>query len=125
VVSGTTGTTGALLGSCACVLSGFILNINGFLYTMSRPVPKKRKRIYIELIMCFAVLLILAITSLNIASWLAPKDVLGSSTENDNVNATEEFWADFLITHPSYIPGWIETGRDDIANSLDPNYIMP
>ncbi len=65
-------------------------------------------------------LLVLLITSLNISSYLNPKQVkvLGTETENKE----EVFWQDFLSKNPNYIPGWVEVGRMDVVQQIDPNY---
>jgi hypothetical protein len=60
---------------------------------------------------------------INIKNYLSPKAlperVLGAETRLD---ATEEFWNNFLSKNPNYVPGWIEIGRADKAYKLDPNF---
>lgn len=41
--------------------------------------------------------------------------VLGAETNNS-------FWEDFMQKHSTYIDGWIELGRIDKVNEIDPNY---
>ena len=71
----------------------------------------------------FALLAILFLTAVNINSVSTQKEdvVLGAKTEiTDDV-----FWKNFLDKNPEYIPGWIEIGRMNKANEIDPNYIKP
>lgn len=72
-----------------------------------------------EFFLFVALLLILLLTSININNYLSPKKVLGSSIENIQ---EENFWGNFLIKNPNYIPGWIEIGRLDKAREIDPNF---
>lgn len=88
------------------------------------PVPKSNKRIIksIDLFFIyFAVLIIIILSIVNINTYLTPRKikVLGASTENNDIT----FWQEFLTKNPSYIPGWIETGRTDKASEIDPNYL--
>lgn len=124
-VSGTAGGGTLTLGACVGGFTGSILNINGFIHTMSRPVPKKKKSIYIELIMCVAALILLVLSSLNISYTQKPKRVLGAFIAQDNSFDNEKFWNDFLDEHPDYIPGLFETGQTEDAKKVDPNYVMP
>lgn len=64
--------------------------------------------------------LLLILTSLNIYSFLKPKNnfVLGAQTKNEY----GIFWFNFLKQNPTYIPGWIEIGRPDKVKAIDPNY---
>ena len=75
-----------------------------------------------ELLIYISLLVVLILTSINIDNYLKPKitKVLGTKT----VNSEETFWQDFLINNPDYIPGWIETGRTDKVNEIDPNYLL-
>ena len=41
--------------------------------------------------------------------------VLGIETNNS-------FWEDFMQKHSTYIDGWIELGRIDKVNEIDPNH---
>jgi hypothetical protein len=84
---------------------------------------KKVNKIAKELFIYVFLLLILLITSVNINNYLKSKDtkVLGSETQNKEV----VFWQNFLTKNPTYVPGWIETGRMDKAGEIDPNYIKP
>jgi hypothetical protein len=76
-------------------------------------------KIALDLFMFVAALFILFLTATNIENYLAPKEVLGAETQ---VDTTENFWQDFLIKNPNYIPGWIEIGRVDKVKEIDPNY---
>ena len=78
-----------------------------------------------ELFIYVVFLFILLLVSINIDTYLRPVNVdvkvLGAETQNNK----EVFWQDFLSKHPDYVPGWIEIGRTDKANEIDPNYIKP
>jgi hypothetical protein len=79
-------------------------------------INKASKELFIFVVFLF----ILCLTAINISSFSKPKvKVLGVETIN---SSNEKFWNDFLIKHPNYIPGWIETGRTDRAKEIDPNY---
>ena len=92
--------------------------------------PKTAKRnkllnkISKELFIYVVFLFILLLASVNIDTYLKPIDadvkVLGAETQNKE----GAFWQDFLSKHPDYIPGWIEVGRIDKANEIDPNYLI-
>jgi len=75
-----------------------------------------------ELFIYVALLFVLLLVSINIDTYLKPvtTKVLGAETQNKE----DVFWQDFLSKHPDYIPGWIEIGRIDKANEIDPNYII-
>lgn len=85
----------------------------------AKRVNKIAKEIFIYVFLLF----ILLLTSINISNHLTPKEtkVLGSETENKE----EVFWQGFLNKNPDYIPGWIEIGRTDRVQEIDPNYIKP
>jgi hypothetical protein len=76
-----------------------------------------------ELFIYVVVLFLLLLVSINIDTYLKPVEtkVLGAETQNNE----EVFWQDFLSKHPDYVPGWIEIGKADKANEIDPNYIKP
>lgn len=76
-----------------------------------------------ELFIYAALLFILLLASMNVSSYLRPKQtkVLGTETENKEV----VFWQDFLAKNPDYIPGWIEIGKTEKVNTIDPNYFKP
>ncbi len=78
-----------------------------------------------ELFIYVIFLLVLLLASINIDTYLRPTNidvkVLGAETQNKEAL----FWQDLLSKHPGYIPGWIEIGRIDKANEIDPNYIKP
>jgi regulatory protein YycI of two-component signal transduction system YycFG len=84
---------------------------------------KKVNKTTLEIFIYVFLLLVLLLTSININIFLQPKQtkVLGAETQNNE----EIFWQDFLSKHPDYIPGWIEMGKADKANEIDPNYIKP
>ncbi len=44
--------------------------------------------------------------------------------ESENITIDTEFWNKFLNDNPNYIPGWLEIGRVDKVNELDPNYLI-
>lgn len=83
------------------------------------PIKKVNKNAF-EIFIYLAILAILLLTSLNINSFLKPKqnDVLGIETDNSD----EIFWQDFVRRNPDYVPGWLELGREDKATEIDPNY---
>lgn len=92
---------------------------------MSSPVLKIKQKIYLELIMSVAILMILVLTSLNISTFLTARKVLGTETSNPDTKSVSDetkFWEDFLVKNPNYIPGWIEIGRTDKAKEIDPNF---
>ena len=76
-----------------------------------------------EIFIYVFLLLTLLLVSINIGTYLHPKQtkVLGDETQNMN----EIFWQDFLSKNPDYIPGWIEIGDIGKANSINPNYLKP
>lgn len=80
---------------------------------------KKVKRSLKDLTFYILLLVILVLTSINIANFLAPKKVLGASIQETN---TDKFWQDFLAKNPDYVPGWIEIGNTEKAKQIDPNY---
>lgn len=73
----------------------------------------------LELSVFVAVLFVLLLATVNIKNYLAPKKVLGAEVR---VDTTEIFWQEFLNKNSDYIPGWIEIGRIDRANEIDPNW---
>jgi len=85
---------------------------------------QKVNSVIVELFIYVALLFILLLTATNIESYQAPKiplKVLGAKTQ---VNSDDKFWGDFLTKNPSYIPGWVETGKMDKAKEIDPNYLI-
>lgn len=68
----------------------------------------------------FLIVFLLLLTSLNIKNRLTPRSVLGAEVET---GSSEDFWQDFVTENPSYIPGWIELGRLDKAEVIDPNFV--
>jgi hypothetical protein len=83
---------------------------------------KMTSNIIVELFIFIAIISVLFMTSLNIKNYLTPKKVLGA---NIQVDRSQNFWQDFLVRNPNYIPGWIEAGRIDRVKEIDPNYIIP
>lgn len=86
------------------------------------PTPKvnDNTKLLFFIVICFVLLML---SMVNIKNYFSPKTlperVLGAETHLD---ATEEFWNDFLNKNPNYVPGWIELGRMDKALTLDPNF---
>lgn len=72
-----------------------------------------------ELLVYVLILFVLLLSVMNIENYLTPRKVLGAETK---ANPEDVFWQDFLNKNPSYIAGWIEKGRMDKANEIDPNY---
>ena len=75
----------------------------------------------IELLVFVSALFILILSAANIENYQTPKKVLGAETQ---VIPNEQFWQDFLIKNPNYIPGWIEMGKTDKVREIDPNYYI-
>ncbi len=109
---------------------GFVgpyFNNNRFITTMSRVVSNKIQNRYIELGVGVGILLVLLLTSINISNYLYPEKVLGVSSRDTlgkNLSDETKFWEDFLIDNPEYIPGWVELGRLDKVEKIDPNYFL-
>lgn len=85
---------------------------------------KKVNRRSIEFYSIAAItLFLLLFTAININSYLKPKTntVLAAETETSDT----EFWQNFLSENPDYIPGWVELGRPDKVQKIDPNYLGP
>jgi uncharacterized secreted protein with C-terminal beta-propeller domain len=76
----------------------------------------------IELFLFVATLFVLLLSAANIEYYQTPKKVLGVETQD---NSSEKFWQEFLNKNPDYLPGWIEIGRMDKIEEIDPNYITP
>lgn len=86
----------------------------------AKKVNRRSKEYYILAILTVAILLLSAI---NLNTYLKPdtNTVLAAETENVEI----VFWQNFLTNNPSYIPGWMDLGREDKVRSIDPNYIIP
>ena len=73
-----------------------------------------------------AILAVLLLTMFNLQSFLGVKKILGVSITTTSINSinspNREFWEDFVVKNPTYIPGWIELGRMDKVREIDPNY---
>jgi hypothetical protein len=76
-----------------------------------------------ELFIYVALLFTLLLTLINISTYLRPKKVKVLAAETQNKST--DFWEVFLDKNPSYVPGWIETGKLDKAMEIDPNYTRP
>jgi hypothetical protein len=80
----------------------------------------------LELLFIYLVVVVsLCLTATNIATYLSPRLVLGIEAEseaNDIDSQYAIYWESFLTANPEYIPGWLETGRHDIARQIDPNF---
>lgn len=63
--------------------------------------------------------LILLLSIFNLQNINKPKNiaVLGANTNN-------LFWENFVQKHPTYINGWLELGKMDKVNEIDPNYFL-
>ncbi len=71
-------------------------------------------------------LVLMALSSINISTFLNQKRVLGIATTKTHDQPDEtQFWTDLLDKNPNYIPGWIEIGRIDQVKEIDPNYLIP
>ena len=85
----------------------------------ARMINKSAKEIFIYL----SLLIVLLLTLININNYSKPNvhkivKVLGVETQNSEAL----FWQNFLTKNPSYIPGWVEMGRNDKVMTVDPNY---
>lgn len=65
---------------------------------------------------------LLMLSAVNINNIISEKKVLGAGSHN---NVELEFWEDFLLENPNYIPGWVEINLNDQARSINPNYQLP
>ena len=83
---------------------------------------KKVNKAVIEIFVFVAALFVLLLTVVNIDNYKAPQKVLAVETQ---INSDDKFWEDFLTKNPDYIPGWLEEGRIDKVNEIDPNYLLP
>lgn len=79
---------------------------------------KKIRNSILEVAIYTLVITLLLISIQNIKTYLQPKKVLGIATTNNY----DIFWSKFLKQNPNYVPGWIETGREDIVKQIDPNF---
>jgi hypothetical protein len=69
-----------------------------------------------------SIITLLLLSALNIKNFLTPDVVLGTGHVN---SVNEDYWREFLLENPDYIPGWIELGRFDKVMQIDPNYPLP
>ena len=83
---------------------------------------KSVNKVFNQLLVFVAALLVLLLSAINIGDYQSPKKVLGAESQVDYDN---KFWEEFLVKNPDYIPGWIEIGRFDKVNEIDPNYFTP
>lgn len=75
--------------------------------------------------MCVSVVFLMALSAFNVFLFLKPSKILGLSTFDAQARDTQNFWDEFLIKHPNYVPGWIEIGEPEKAEEIDPNYFKP
>ena len=71
--------------------------------------------------------LIILLSIFNLQKTSKEKDtVLGINTETVQTKLDNErmFWENFQIKNPTYIDGWIELGRFDKVEGIDPNYFI-
>lgn len=80
---------------------------------------KAAKELFVYVFLIFVLLL----TSINISEFLKSKTIKVLGTETENKEGS--FWKEFLTSHPDYVPGLIESGRQEEANKIDPNYSKP
>ncbi len=72
------------------------------------------------------VALVVLLSIINISIYRSGSQVLGVSTSKKvNQGSETEFWDKFLLEHPSYIPGYLETNQIEKAMEIDPNYVIP
>lgn len=76
---------------------------------------------FLILIVGVFILLLLSLININFytSMKLPEKNVLGSKTETE---INESFWNEFLNKNPNYIPGWVEMGRMDEVEKINPNF---
>jgi len=87
------------------------------------------------LLLCFGVVFILFLTSLNLLRFNENKKVLGISTNLKNKEKEIRFWENIVVNHPSYRDGWINLAKIELfygnrdyaiawfenAQKIDPN----
>ncbi len=73
-----------------------------------------------KLLIYVLIVFLLFLSSINIENYLSPKKVLGAETKD---TGEEDFWNDFMSKHPTYVPGWVELGRYEKVEEIDPNFI--
>ncbi len=71
------------------------------------------------LILIVSAFILLLLSMVNIKTISTNKEVLGIKTQTES---DEEFWNNFLVNNPNYIPGWIEIGKFEKAASINPNF---
>lgn len=84
--------------------------------------PAAKQQYPIFLFFSLSIITLLLLSALNIKNFLTPKAVLGIEDVN---TINENYWKEFLVDNPDYIPGWIELGRFDKVKQIDPNYPLP
>jgi hypothetical protein len=82
---------------------------------------KKVNKIALELLIITSTLFLLLLTAVNISNYHSSKRVLGIETQESSELI---FWQDFLDDNPNYIPGWVEIGKIDKVETIDPNYYL-
>lgn len=61
-------------------------------------------------------IIVLMLAAFNLSQKTKPTiQVLGATDNN-------QFWQDLVSKHPTYRDGWVELGRMDVVESIDPNY---
>lgn len=78
-----------------------------------------------QILLFIAILLVLLLSSINIAKYTSPNTVLGINTEQKTESESQQetiFWQELLNKNPEYVPGWIEIGNLDKAKEIDPNF---
>ena len=84
---------------------------------------KRVNRTSKQLLLYLFVILLLLLSSVNIKNFFTPRKILGAEIEGGVESGKEEFWNELLSKNPNYIPGWIELGRYDRVEEIDPNFI--
>ncbi len=77
---------------------------------------KIKKDLELLLYITFSILILL-LTAFNLQKIKSKKTTIVLGAETDS-----SFWEDFVIKHPTYIDGWVELGKMDKVNEIDPNY---
>lgn len=78
-----------------------------------------------ELLFYASIAILVLLSYNNLVTYYSPKKILGVTTETNLNPDKENFWQNFLKTHPDYIPGWLEINKTEEAMKIDPNYIIP
>lgn len=81
---------------------------------------QKFKAASIQILLYLLIVILLLVSALNVKNILTPIKVLGIESTLDS---SQEFWGEFTAKNPGYIPGWIELGKTERAQQIDPNFI--